>query len=270
MPELDYLAENLENVPEEFKGLYNEEEKDGKKFYRLTVNGVKPQDEFDKVYKALSSERELKSNFEKNLKAFGEWTPEKIKTMQDELDSLKKAKNSASEEEFLKRLNEVKTNASVEMQKLKDEYAKTEVDYKKQIEEKENLITEMRLESALTALYDEKGEPSGRDLAIQLAKKQLHWNPEAKDFRTLDGFGDMKSWLNDELFKKHECLLKGSVSAKARETGGNNSEYEKYFNPKMWNGVEFDDPKGEPFAKRLEFFRKNPEKAKELLAKYKQ
>lgn len=267
MPELDYSLETLENVPEEFKGLYIENEKDGKKTYQLSVKGVKPQDEFDKVYKALSSERELKNTYEKNLKAFGDWTPDKIKTMQDEFDSLKKAKNSTSEEDFLKRLNEVKNTNAIEMQKLKDEYSKNESDYKKQLEDKEKMITEMRLETALTALYNEKGDPSGRDLAIQLAKNELTWNADANEFRTKDGLSNLKDWMNEEMFKKHECLLKPSLSSRAREVGGSASEYEKYFNPKAVDN--FDDPNGEPFRKRAEFYRKNPEKAKELIQKYK-
>ena len=268
--ELQYSLETIENVPEEYKGLYVENEKDGKKFYQLNVTGVKPIEEFDNVHKTLLKVREERNNFEKNVKAFGEWTPDKIKAVQEELDSLKKAKNSATEDDFLKRLNEVKTANEAERVKLKDEFNKAEMEYKKQLQEKENMITEMRLESALTALYNEKGDPSGRDLAIQLAKNELVWNADNNEFRTKDGLSNLKDWMNDEMFKKHECLLKPSLSSRARETGGSASEYEKYFNPNAFDRATFDDPNGEPYRKRLEFYRKNPERAKELFEAAKQ
>ena len=167
----------------------------------------------------------------------------------------------------MKRLNEVKAANAAEMQKKMDEFNKSESDYKKQLEDKEKTITKMRLENSLSALYAEKGDPSGRDLAIQLANNELTWNADAGEFRTKDGLLNLQDWMNEEMFKKHTCLLKPDLSAKARETGGPVSEYEKYFNP---NIEGYDDPEGEPIKKRTEFFRKNPEKAKELLNKYKQ
>ena len=267
MPELNYSLETIDEVPDEYKGLYLEEEKDGKKLYRLNVNGVKPQAEFDSVYGTLTKVRDERNGFEKKLKAFGEITPEKYKALQDELDSLKKARNSQTEEDFLKRLNEVKAANAAEMQKKMDEFNKSESDYKKHLEDKEKTITKMRLENSLSALYAEKGDPSGRDLAIQLANNELTWNADAGEFRTKDGLLNLQDWMNEEMFKKHTCLLKPDLSAKARETGGSVSEYEKYFNP---NIEGYDDPEGEPIKKRTEFFRKNPEKAKELLNKYKQ
>lgn len=266
MPELNYSLETIDDVPEEYKGLYVEEEKDGKKLYHLNVNGVKPQEEFDKVYKTIATVREERNNLEKNLKAFGEWTPEKVKAVQEELDSLKKAKNTQTEDDFLKRLQEVKNANAIEMQKKIDEFNKSEASYKEQIKAKDTTITEMRLENALGTLYAEKGDPSGRELALQIAKKELTWNEDAGEFRTQDGLSNLKDWVNDELFKRYNCLLKPDLSARARETGGSVSEYEKYFNPNCEN---YDDPNGEPFKKRVEFFRKNPEKAKELLNKYK-
>ena len=267
MPELNYSLETIDEVPDAFKELYVEEEKDGKKLYHLNVSGVKPQSEFDSVYGTLTKVREERNVFEKQLKAFGDITPEKVNALQEELDSLKKAKNTQTEEDFLKRLSEVKTANAAEMQKMKEEFTKNESDYKKQLQEKENMILEMRLENSLSALYAEKGDPSGRDLAFKLAKDELSWNSDANEFRTKDGLSNLKDWMNEDMFRKHPCLLKTDLSARARETGGSTSEYEKYFNPSI---EHYDDPNGEPIKKRAEFFRKNPEKARELLAKYKQ
>lgn len=266
MPKLNYSLETIDDVPEEYKGLYAEEEKDGKKMYHLNVSGVKPQAEFDTVYGTLNKVREERNNFEKKLKTFGDLTPDKFKAVQDELDSLKKAKNSQTEEDFLKRLQEVKNANATEMQKKIEEFNKSEAEYKEQLKSRDKVITDMRLENALGAIYAEKGDPSGRDLAIQLAKNELTWNEEKNEFRTKDGLYTLKDWVNDDLFKKHTCLLKPDLSARARETGGSVSEYEKYFNP---NIEGYDDPNGEPYKKRLEFYRKNPEKAKELINKYK-
>ena len=267
MPELNYSLETIDEVPDAFKELYVEEEKDGKKLYHLNVSGVKPQAEFDTVYGTLTKVRDERNDFEKQLKSFGDITPEKYNALKEELDSLKKAKNTQTEEDFLKRLQEVKNANAAEMQKKVDEFNKNETEYKKQLKEKEDTILEMRLENSLSALYSEKGDPSGRDLAFQLAKKELTWNADANEFRTKDGLSNLKDWMNEDLFRKHSCLLKNNLSGGARETGGSASEYEKYFNPTIEG---YDDPNGEPIKKRAEFFRKNPEKARELLAKYKQ
>jgi flagellar biosynthesis chaperone FliJ len=233
----------------------------------LSVNGVKPESEIETVKTALKKERLSRETNEKALKAFGEYTPEKIATMVEELNALKSAKNSATEEDFLKRLNESKDSYTKELEKRQTEWEGKEREYQATINAREQDLLDMKLENRFYALFSEKGDPSGRSLGYQRAKMDLVWNAEQDDFYTKDGLVSIKEWMDGTLFKEHACLLKPSLSGGARGGDSTAVSYEKYFNPA--SSVYSDDPNSDAYKKRLEYFRKDPEGAKALLAKYK-
>lgn len=264
--ELNYRVENLDDVSEAFRELYNETKEGGKTVYTLKINGVKPQDEFDKVYNTLAKERKLREEKEKALNAFGEHTPESITAMSDELEALKVTKASASEEDYQKRFSEAKSAWQKSEELLKQNFEAEKAKYETLLSQKDQENINMRLETRLSALYSEKGDPSGRDLAFNLAKHELRWNPDTQDFETHDGVLSIKDWMEDSLFKNHTCLLKPSLSAGARGSEGSAASYEKYFDPSRAGYSE--DPSSESYQKRLECFRKDPEKARGFLAKF--
>ena len=74
-----YEIEDISSLDESVKGYYEPFSKEGKTVYRLSVDGVKPIEEFDAVYNSLKAARGERDGFEKSLKSFGEYTPEKIK-----------------------------------------------------------------------------------------------------------------------------------------------------------------------------------------------
>lgn len=81
---LNYVEENLDNVPAEFHKEYVE--RDGK-FY-LDVIGVKPIAEFNTVHSALAKERQEHKDSKAALKAFGSITPAELAGKMARLDEL--------------------------------------------------------------------------------------------------------------------------------------------------------------------------------------
>lgn len=264
--ELNYRVENLDDVSENFHELYTQNQEGGKTYFTLKVNGVKPQDEFDKVYATLSKERKLREEKEKLLSSFGDNTPESISAMRDELEALKVTKASTSEEDYQKRFSEAKSAWQKSEELLKQNFETERSKLETLISQKDQENINMRLETKLYALYSEKGDPSGRDLAFNLAKNELRWNPESQDFETLDGVLSIKDWMEESLFKNHTCLLKPSLSAGARGSEGSTASYEKYFDPSRPGYSE--DPNSESYQKRLECYRKDPTKARAFIAKF--
>lgn len=261
--ELDYRVENLDTVDETVRGLYQEKTEGDSKYYVLSVKGVKPEAEFKAVYNALTKERESRSDFEKKYKAFGEDTPESIATLKSELDSLKAAKSTTTEEDFVKRLNAQKEASSLELDKLRNAFAEKEQGYLSTIKEREAEVIGMRLENELKTAYEKRGDSSGFALALSLAKGELTWSQDANGFRTHDNLGDISDWM-EETFNRYPCLLKGNSSGRASGGSSTAISAEKYFNPDdaAYNSDEY-------LAKRADFFRKNPEKAREFIQKFK-
>lgn len=262
---LDYKVENLDAVDENIRSYYEERVEGDTTYYVLGVNGVKPESEFNVVHSTLTKERNLKNDYEKRLKAFGDYTPETIKSLSDELENLKVARTTANEEEFLKRMSEVKETHNKDIQKLRDDYSAKELDFQNQIKSKEREIIDMKLESELSRIYKKKGEDSGFKLAYSLAKQELEWNNDAKEFRAKDGLSRLVDWVDDYLYKEYPCLLKGSYGGGATGSGGSSTaQYDKYFNksdPNYWSD--------EYSHKREELFRKDPERGRELAEKNK-
>lgn len=262
---LEYKVENLDAVDESIHSYYVQKVEGDKTYYVLDVNGVKPESEFNVVHNTLTKERNLKNDFEKRLKAFGEYTPEGIKSLSDELESLKAARSTANEEEFLKRMTEVKETHNKDMQKIRDDYSAKEVEFQNQIKAKEREIIDMKLENELGRLYKKKGDDSGFKLAYSLAKQELEWHSDAQEFRAKDGLSRLSDWIDDHLFKEYPCLLKGSYSGGATGGAGSSSaQYEKYFDKSSkdyWTD--------EYSHKREELFQKDPEKGRAFVEKFK-
>lgn len=266
---LEYMVENLEalELDPTVKALYTEKEVGDKKMYVLSVNGVTPDSDIEVLKKTLKKERELREGFEKTVKSFGEHTPEGISALMDELNTLKAAKASASEEDFLKRLNESKDAFAKELQSVNNKWEAKEQEYLGTIKSREQDLLNMRLENKFNSLFNEKGDPSGRSLGFQKARAELEWNEDRQDFFTKDGLISIKDWMDTALYKEHPCLLKPSLSAAARGGDSTTVSYNKYFDP---SSPEYsDDPSSVAYAKRIELFRTKPDMARALMAKYK-
>ena len=265
MENLNFEVENLESVPENIRPLYVEATKktvDDKdvKVFRLAVAGVKPIDEFNTVYETLVKERNSREDFEKKLKKYGDKTPEMIEALTAENSKLKVAASSSSQEEFIKRIEEVKTENQRAFKEFSDKANSEKAQLQKELSDRDSIITNMKLEQELRSEYDKLGGvPNSFYLVMNEAKNQFEFNSTVKSFRTKDGVLTVNEWLQNDFFKRNGNFLKGNVSANASENGGKTDGYEKYFNP---NGKDYN------MTKQAELYKKNPDLALSYMNKY--
>ena len=103
---LSYKVDDIEDVDENLRALYVEGD-DGS--HVLDVEGVKPPEEFDTVYKSLQEERKLHKATKSALSGYGELKPEELNAIKDELEELRaKATEGGTDEEKLEKLLQVR------------------------------------------------------------------------------------------------------------------------------------------------------------------
>ena len=119
MPDLVFELPNLNEIDDSIKGLYTKiDTDDGKELYRLNVKDVKPLQEFKVVHETMLKERKLHNEMESKLKAFGDFTPEQVNAMKDELESYK-TNGNAKNEEFVKKVEEIRTESANKINTMK-------------------------------------------------------------------------------------------------------------------------------------------------------
>lgn len=267
MNELKYSVTNLDEVDEGYRGLYTEQtDENNNVSYTLNVTGVKPEIEFNKVYNTLTKVRKEVEDRDRKLNAFGDYTPDGIKDMMSELETLRTSQSSTTQEDFAKRMQEAKQVSDAKLRATEQDYEKKLADLNAVIEQKERDNVSMRLRNSLASLYSERGESTGLDLAVSVAEQELKWNPDQGAFYTHDGLLGMKDWIEDSLFKKYPCLMKSSLSAQARESSGTIASFEKFFDPSRDDYSE--DPNSDSYKGRVVCYGKDPEAAEKYLAKF--
>lgn len=254
---LNYEVDNIDNIDESYRGLYKKALKDGKEIYCLDVVGAVSESDITKLKNALSSEREMKSDFEKKFKAFGEWTPDSIRDMHEKLTALEASSSSASEE-ITNKMNEIRTNYQNKNAELKASYDSQIADLKKEIEVKDNLIMTTMRKDAVKQVYDGKGDKTMFDAFLHYIAPKIEFSKEKQSWQSIDGLQSLQEVV-DDVFNACPGFLATTVSAGARETNVGGSSWDAVFNPKSpkYNKTE-----------QAKLFKQNPERARELLAKY--
>lgn len=256
----DFKVYDISTVDESVRDLYKEQvdNKSGDKYYVMDVNGACSKDDFDKVQKALFSERKIREDYEKKYKSFGDYTPESIREMQEKLTTYE-ATGTKNNEEMFKKIEEIKTGYQQDALKTKKEYEDQIASIKSELSLRDKTIMGMKLDNALKEAYMAKGEPTMFDAFKLFAASQLEWNNERNEFRTKDSIYDINEWLEKEVYTKRPGFLKSNLSAGARESNSLIGGYESAF-----------DPKSDKFsyAKQIELMKKDPIKADEYLRKY--
>ena len=254
---LNYEVENLDTVDDSYKGLYKKALKDGKEVYYLDVVGAVSESDITKLKNALSSERDMKSDFEKKYKAFGDWTPDSIRDMQEKLTALEAGSGSASEE-ITKKMEEIRTNYQTKNAELKASYDKQISDLQKEIETKDTIIMTTMRKDAVKQVYDGKGDPTMFDAFLHYIAPKIEFNKEKQIWQSVDGLQSIQE-VTDDVFNTCPGFLRSTVSAGARETNAGGSTWDAVFNPKSpkYNRTE-----------QAKLFKQNPERARELLEKY--
>lgn len=254
---LNFEVENLDSIEDSYRGLYKKALKDGKEIYCLDVVGAVADSDITKLKNALNSEREMKADFEKKFKAFGEWTPDSVRDMQEKLTALEAGSGSASEE-ITRKMEEIRTNYQTKNAELKASYDKQISDLNKEIEMKDNLIMTTMRKDAVKQVYDGKGDKTMFDAFLYYIAPKIEFSKEKQVWQSVDGLQSLQEVV-DDVFNTCPGFLSATVSAGARETNVGGSTWDAVFNPKSpkYNRTE-----------QAKLFKQNPERARELLEKY--
>lgn len=258
MDELSFEVADLTGVSEDMQKLYTEVAKeDGTKVHRLAVKGVKPEQEFTTVYSTMIKERERANEFEKKVKAFGDFSPEAYSKLQSDFASLKAS--SSTKEEFIKATDQLKKDHETVLNAQKSAYDTEKQTLEKELVERRQEIKNMMLERELELAYAGSGYPEAFPLAVRVAKDEIVWNEAVNQFRTKDGTYDVKDWVSNKLFRNYPNLLKGNISAGATQANTASAGWAQYFDPSSstYN-----------MTKQTELARTNKSLFNELRAKY--
>lgn len=258
MPELNFELSDINQIDESLRDFYiSSKDKDGKDVYRLNVKDVKPLQEFKVVHETMIKERNLHNELETKLKAFGEYTPEQISKMKDELEAYK-TKGDAKNDEFIKKVDDIRNDSAQKINKMKSEYENKIAELTKDVETKSALISDMNKTAALKQAFAEKGDPAMFDAFCLTVKNQIEYDEDKKEYKTTDKLYSLSEFV-DAMFSKMPGFMKPSLSANAREGGAGASNWEKYFDPKS---------KEYNLDKQAELFRKDKARALEYRDKY--
>lgn len=258
MPDLSFELPNLNEIDDSLKGLYTQvNTDDGKELYRLNVKDVKPLQEFKVVHETMLKERKLHNEMESKLKAFGEFTPEQVNAMKDELESYK-TNGNAKNEEFVKKVEEIRNDSANKINTMKLEYENKIKKLSDEVAEKTALISDMNKTTALKQAFAEKGDPAMFEAFCLTAKSQIEFDEDSKKYKTVDKLYTLDEFV-DTLFSKMPGFMKPSLSASAREGVGNSTGWDQYFDPKS-DKYNLD--------KQAELFHKDRARALEYRKKY--
>jgi len=210
--------ENLDEVSEEMKEWYVESENG----FNLTIPGMKPESEVNKVMESLRKERADHKLTLKKLKTFGENTPEKILKLQNSLTDF--------ELQIGKKDEDLTTRLQTALDAKLIPYNEKE---KAWSIEKEDMLTELndlkadKINGALMGWISSKMSDSKNGLRPESSKdiyaraklqgSGLVYNSDAKEFLDADK-NDKETWFAHLLNENPHWRL-NSTSANAR--GGN-------------------------------------------------
>jgi hypothetical protein len=244
---LPYQVEDIEDVDENLRGLYVEV--DGK--HVLDVEGVKPPEEFEKVYTGLKKERDLHKATKDLLHAYGETKPEDLVTLRDQLEELQAKAAEGPDDNKLEEL------LAIRQKPLRRDYEKslerlTEKDAR--IEALSIQILERDRRDAIREEADGRIQPQFlRDL-MNRAKSDLKYDEERGEFYDEAGT-NVSDWFNRQLV---ETPGWAQPSQGAGAHGGKGAKA----------GANPFDPKSGSYSltKQMELLQSDPKRAERLKA----
>jgi len=244
---LKLTVDNLDNVPEGLREHYTET--DGA--FTLAVEGVKPLEDFNRVYGSLEKERgEHKATLEK-LKAFGGKTPADLLKLETRILELEAAGGGE--------LDETQIEKIVKQRLVPFEHQKTQAEA--QIAELTAELDQMktaalgvkRKEAVLQAIGDKVNPEFHKDL-IYRAERELSFNSDLNDFTDQIG-STVADWAARQLRETPSWVVK-SNGAGAKGGQGAPASSENPFLP----GKSFN------LTKQGELLRSDPKRAAQLKA----
>lgn len=211
--------DSKDEVPEKFAELYSE--KDGK-FVLSGVDGIKTQDDVDKVQEALRKERELKKAAEAKLTAYDGIEADGLREQLDELARLRTTGGKVEDDEIEKivseRLKLDKAKHEREVEKLTNQLTQAQEERTNLVNEKNKSLVERKLREVASPLVNEAA------MNDVLFRASIFEVTEDGSVVTKEGVGvtpgqDPAAWL-DETIKTNTHWTKTTKGAGARGNSG--------------------------------------------------
>ena len=225
---LEYIIESLEGIDDTAKSFYKES--NGK--FMLDVIGVKPLSEFEGSQLALKKERSLHKEKEAALKAFGEYTPESIEAMKQELEELKLSGSGKVDDEKVEKLREMLTQRhQTELNKHVESLSQKEaIIIGLQTKIMENERSQRISELAMHSPMDKRCIP---DILLR-AERGLEYDEDTNTFQCKETGASINDWFQKQL-DSSPWMIAASSGAGAQggtKTGGspNNPWLKENFN----------------------------------------
>lgn len=244
---LKYMVESLDSIPETVRDSYVEA--DGK--FVLDVEGVKPVDEFQKVYGSLEKERnDHKTTLEK-LKAFGGKTPSDLVKLETRLMELEAAGGGELDEAQLDKILKQRL-IPFEHQKEQSEAKIAELTGELQ-RLQQQAQDNARKDSVLSAIGDKIRPEFQKDL-IYRAERELKYNPDIDAF--VDDIGaSLQEWAARQLRETPAWVVSSNGSGAKGGQGAPSSNVNPFAKGKGFNLTE-----------QARLIREDPKKAEALKA----
>jgi Skp family chaperone for outer membrane proteins len=172
---------------------------DGSK-YVLNVEGVKPQDEFNKVYGALEKERNDLKQLKQKLNAFGDLEPDSVKSQLARIQELEElAKGSAIDDAKLDSMVNARLQAKISpVEAEKKALAEKLSEYESKLKELELKDRQRRMSDEFNAqIKAAKIDPRFEETVMLKAERLFVENDEGK-FLTKEDYLPFDVWLQQQ------------------------------------------------------------------------
>lgn len=244
---LKLTLEKLDDVPEALREHYTES--DGA--YTLAVEGVKPLEDFNRVYGSLEKERgDHKATLEK-LKAFNGKTPADLLKLETKLLELEAAGGGDLSDEKVEQL--------VKQRLLPFEHKETQAEAKiaeltGELEQMKSQAVAMQRKDAVISAIGDKVRPEFHKDLIYRAERELSFNADLNDFTDSIG-SSLADWTARQLRETPSWVIPSNGAGAKGGQGAPQS------NDNPWlKGASFN------LTKQGEILRADPKRAEQLKA----
>ena len=178
----------------------------------IETDDLKTSVDIEKVSKALTAERLLRKDSEKKVKSYGEYSPEAVTALEDELTQLKASHVDPMDiKEAKAKLQEI-YDAKI-AKATEDNLTKVNA-LQATLNEKEAFITNVKLEKLLMKQIKDVANPSALSDMLPLLASQFKYDKDADEFVNIDGVTPMEETC-EAFFKTRPWFVKDSSGAGA-------------------------------------------------------
>jgi len=173
----------------------------------IETDELKTSADVEKVSKALTAERLLRKDSEKKVKSYGEYSPEAVTALEDELVQLKASHVDPMDiKEAKAKLQEIYDGKIAKA--TEDNLTKVNA-LQSTLDERDAFITNVKLEKLLVKQIKDVANPSALTDMLPLLASQFRYDKESDEFVNIDGVTPMEETC-EAFFKTRSWFVKDS------------------------------------------------------------